>query len=271
MESSGSSFIPQRPARGKVAAKSFRKIYVLSYVSYLIFFSTLLAVAGVFFYKLSLQAQLQGLKEDLVAQKNLFNQTDLDRIRNLDNRIDAATQLVQGHVSLLTIFSALAENITDPVQFLSFNYDRREDARTPKLALSATAKDFDEVIFQKKVFGDAKITGNFFVDNVSLSTQPVDQERLELGVEQVVNVNLTADLVLSDINFTGYTAVPAPGGGREAGSVPSAVTDSDLSDTTDSADASADVVDDSVSDTVSDTTTETDAVETDETTSSDAF
>lgn len=229
----------------------------MSYVSYLVFFSTLLAVGGVFFYQLTLEAQLQGLKQDLVEQKNLFNQNDLDRVRNLDTRIDAATLLINSHASLLTIFNALAENVADPVQFLSFNYDRREDARTPKLALSAIAKNFDEVIFQKKIFTDAQLTNNLFVNSVSLTTQPVDQERLELGVEQVVNLNMSVELALSDINFTGFTARPADGGGSTVSSQPigddvgasgnadetDATTDTINSDTVEDVGASADTVD----------------------------
>jgi len=207
MESSGSSFIPQRPTRGKVAAKSFRKIYVLSYVSYLVFFTTMLAVGGVFIYQLMLKSELDGLKEQLVSQKNLFSQADLDRVRNLDYRIDAASQLVSSHASLLTVFRALDNTIADPIQLLNFSYDRKEDQNTPRVTLAAVASEFDEVIFQEQILASNPMTRGFKVANVNLATVPVDQERLELGVRQVVNINLTAELSVPDINFTGFTAV----------------------------------------------------------------
>jgi len=207
MESSGSSFIPQRPTRGKVAAKSFRKIYVLSYVSYLVFFTTMLAVGGVFVYQLMLKSELDGLKEQLVSQKNLFSQTDLDRVRNLDYRIDAASQLVSNHASLLTVFRALDNTIADPIQLLNFSYDRKENHNSPRVTLAAMASEFDEVIFQEQILASNPMTRGFKVANVNLSTVPVDQERLELGVRQVVNINLTAELSVPDINFTGFTAV----------------------------------------------------------------
>lgn len=206
MESSGSSFIPTRPTRGKVAAKSFRKVYVLSYVSYLVFFTTLLAAGGIYLYILSLKSELSSLQQDLVAQKNLFSQSDLDRVRNLDYRIDTANDLVNGHASLLTVFNALDSVIADPVQFLSFNYDRVEDTQRPHISLTAVAEEFDEVIFQDQIMRNNAITSRFNVANVNLSTQPIDPERLELGVRQVVNVNLTAELAVSDINFTGFVS-----------------------------------------------------------------
>lgn len=208
MESSGSSFIPQRPTRGKVAAKSFRKVYVLSYVSYLVFFTTLLAVGGIFVYQLTLKSELSSLQQELVAQKNLFSQSDLDRVRNLDYRIDAASQLVNNHASLLTIFNALDNVIADPLQFLTFDYDRKEDVRRPRLSLSAVAAEFDEVIFQDGILRNNAITSRFGIANVNLSTQPIDQERLELGVQQVVSINLAAELSVSDINFTGFVSTP---------------------------------------------------------------
>lgn len=204
MASSGSSFIPQRPTRGKAAAKSFRKIYVLSYVSYLVFFSTLLAVGGVFAYKLSLEAELSNLKEALVSQKNLFNQSDLDRVRNLDYRIDTAKLLVNSHASVVTVLDALEQSVVAPVQLLSFNYNRLEDQRTPQLSLTAVAEEFDEVIFQEQVFSNIPLTSLFEVTNVALKTQPVNPERLELGVQQVVNLELTTTLSVSDINYTGF-------------------------------------------------------------------
>lgn len=236
MESSGSSFIPKRPTQKKPVAKSFRKIYVLSYVSYLVFFTTLLAAGGVFLYQLSLTSELNGLKEDLVAQRDQFNQADLDRVRNLDYRIDAARQLVNNHASLLTVLNALDETIADPVQLLSFNYNRTEDPRRPRLALSAIASQFDEVIFQERVLSGNAVTSNFAVADVNLSTQPIDPEQLELGVEQVVNINLAAELAVSDINFTGFPSDGAEGGALPEQSEAAAVNDAD----TDAADGSTD-------------------------------
>ncbi len=206
MESSGSSFIPQRPTRGKVAAKSFRKVYVLSYVSYLVFFTTLLAVAGIFLYKLSLESNLRSLREELVAQKTLFTQSDLDRVQDLDNRIDSAKQLVNSHASVQKILIALDQVVADPVQFLGLSYDRTEDPRQPRLVLLALAKQFNEVIFQEQILSANPITRNFEMTDVSLSTQPVDGERLELGVQEVVTVTMTSELSLGEINYTGLSA-----------------------------------------------------------------
>lgn len=204
MESSGSSFIPQRPTRGKVAPKSFRKVYILSYVSYLLFFSVLLAVGGIFFYKLTLQSQLSQLQQELVSKQQSFNQADLDRIKNLDDRIDAAAKLVDNHASLIAIFNALEKTVADPVQFASFNYNRAENIDSPELTISARADQFDEIIFQEQILKNNAITDTFDAVEVSLTTQPIDPEQLELGVQEVVNVNFKTTLSLSDINFTGY-------------------------------------------------------------------
>lgn len=209
MESSGSSFIPQRPTHGKVAAKSFRKVYVLSYVSYLVFFTTLLAVAGIFLYKLSLESSLKNLQQELIAQKTLFSQADLDRVEDLDKRISMAKQLVDSHASVHKILVALDQVVADPVQFLGLEYDRTEDPRQPRLILSAVAKEFNEIIFQEQILSANPITRNFEMSDVSLSTQPINPEQLELGVHEVVSVTMLAELSPAEINYTGLS-VPLP-------------------------------------------------------------
>lgn len=209
MESSGSSFIPQRPTKGKVAAKSFRKVYILSYVSIVMFFTVIIAAGGVYFYIISLESQLAGLKEELVSYKSSFNQTDLDRIKNLDQRIDSAMRLVESHASLTTVLRALENTVTDPVQILSFNYNRVENFRQPKLTLSAVATEFDQVIFQEQVLGNFPVTEGLDTVAVNLTTQPINPAVPELGTQEVVTVTLEADLSLSEINYSGSAAVPA--------------------------------------------------------------
>lgn len=212
MESSGSSFIPQRPTRGKVAPKSFRKVYILSYVSYLIFFTVLLAVGGIFFYKLTLQTKLGELQKELVARQQSFNQADLDRLKNLDQRIDTASSLVNNHASVVSILDALQKTVTDPVQLVSLNYDRTQNDGMPRLEVVALADEFDEVIFQEQILRNNAITDGFDAAEVVLTTQPIDPERLELGVQEVVSVTFEAELSVSEVNFTGFNDVSGQGG-----------------------------------------------------------
>lgn len=207
MDGSGSSFIPRRPTKGKPAAKSFRKVYVLSYVSYLVFFTTLLAVGGIYAYQWTLSKQLHSLQQELISQKSLFSQTDLNRVRNLDYRIDAVRDLINSHASILTLLRALDRTIAEPVQLLSFNYERKEDIARPTLALTAAAQEFDEVIFQEQILSGNAVTDGLTVESVELNTQPIDQEQLDLGVEQVVHVVMRSELPMDEINFNGF--IPA--------------------------------------------------------------
>ena len=151
----------------------------------------------------SLNNELSSLQSQLVDQQSLFSQSDLDRVRGLSHRINSATALVNSHASIVTIFNALDNVIADPVQFLTFNYNRSDDIRKPTLSLSAVATEFDEIIFQDGIMKNNSITGQFRIDSVNLATQPIDEERLELGLEQVVNVNLSTELPVSDINYSG--------------------------------------------------------------------
>lgn len=205
MESSGGSFIPQRPTKGKVAAKSLRKVYVLSYVSYLVFFATLIAVGVVFVYKLSLDGNLASLQGALVEERNAFGHSDLERIQNLDQRIDTATRLVNQHASLLTIFRALESTVADPVELTSFAYDRVKDMQNPTVTLAAKAEDFDTVLFQQQVLANNETTSGISISSIALTNEASDPDQPNREAETVVTLEFLAEVGLGAINFRGTT------------------------------------------------------------------
>lgn len=203
METSGGSFIPQRPQKGKVAAKSLRKVYVLSYVSYLVFFATLMAVGGIFIYKLSLTSNLTSLQEQLVEERNAFNHSELQRIQNLDLRIDTAAQLVNQHASLLTIFRALENTVADPVALRSFDYSRVKDLQNPTVTLAATAEDFDTVLFQQQVLANNETTSGVSISSIALTHSEDETGQPDRNSESVVELEFVTEIGAGAINYRG--------------------------------------------------------------------
>lgn len=144
------SFIPQRPTRGKVKKGGVRKIYILSYVSYVFFFFTLITAAGIYFYEFTLSQELEQQKERLASERERFSQTDIQRIKDIDNRIDTAQERLDKHLAVSGIFTALETTTIDPVHFLEFFYSRTIDD-VPTVTFTGSASDYDAVLFQREV------------------------------------------------------------------------------------------------------------------------
>ena len=200
VSSQGTSFRPSRPTKGKVKAGSVRKIYLLSYISYVLFFCTILAAGGMFLYTFSLNTQLAQQKELLDQERQSFNQSDLIRIQELEQRINTAVQRLNNHVSVVSIFSALEQSVPDLVYFLDFKYSRLVGG-SPEVAVTAKADGFNALLFQKQVLDANQVLANTTLSDVSmkLENNPDGSE----GARKIVTFTMLTSLDPSTIPYTG--------------------------------------------------------------------
>lgn len=189
VSSQGTSFIPARPTKGKVKAGSIRKIYLLSYLSYILFFCTIMAAGGIFIYKVSLSNQLEQQQDLLAQERQSFNQSDLVRIQDLDFRIDTAMERLNQHVSVVSILTALEQSTVESVYFLDFNYSRLAGG-LPEVVLSAKANGFDALLFQKDIFDSNPILQGASLSSVSMQIETSDED--PVVVQEVVSFTLAA-------------------------------------------------------------------------------
>ena len=81
MNSQSTSFIPQRPTQGKLKNRGVRKIYILTYVSYVLFFGTLIAAAGVdSLSQIREITTLLGVQDDVIIMGD-FNESPLTEVK----------------------------------------------------------------------------------------------------------------------------------------------------------------------------------------------
>jgi hypothetical protein len=150
MNPQGTSFIPQRQTQRKQKNHGVRKIYILAYVSYVLFFGTVFAAGGTFFYKYTLDSQLENKKSELATERTNFNQADIESVRELSDRIYIAKEKMDGHVSVLSIFEALENSSSQALTFRKFSYKRPEEA-VPLVTLTGEASNFNSLLFQREV------------------------------------------------------------------------------------------------------------------------
>lgn len=157
MGGQGSSFIPKSSARvATTRTRSTHRIYILSYISYIVFFGTLFAVAGVYLYSSSITRNLESLKAQLATERNRFSTADIETIKLLDKRLNTAAQLVNESAAPSAIFADIEKIVASNIQFSGIKYKYLPN-RQYELALTGRAEEFNEVIWQRELLSGASI------------------------------------------------------------------------------------------------------------------
>ncbi len=173
INSQGTSFIPQRPSKGKVNTRRVRKIYVLSYISYILFFGAVLAACGVFFLNLSLDAQLEKQKELLSAERDQFNQGEIESIRELEKRINLAQERLDNHISVFSILEALEKSAVQSILYVQFDYKRLNDG-APVITFVGNTDRFDSVLFQREMLESNPVLADSTFSEVAMNSRELE-------------------------------------------------------------------------------------------------
>ncbi len=176
MNPQGTSFIPQRPVQSQATKKVVRKVYVLTYVSYVLFFGTVISAIGMLAYGKMLDSQLTVQKERLVEEEKKFDPTQIDAVRQLDNKIKTAAERMNMHLSVLPFFEALEQNISEQLLLKTFKYTRENDA-APQVELTGEVEVLNSLVFQREVLQSNPVLKGGEFSQVALASSPlVDAE-----------------------------------------------------------------------------------------------
>lgn len=175
MNPQGTSFIPQRPAAGKVKNRGVRKIYILAYISYVLFFGSAIAAAGTFFYTLTIDSQLGYQKSLLAAERDRFSESDMASIRELEERMNIAQDRMNKHISVVSIFEALEQSAVQAIRFTSFVYERPND-NAPLVTWLGSTEKFNTIIFQREILEQNPVLAGATFTEVALVTSNVEDE-----------------------------------------------------------------------------------------------
>ena len=154
-----SSFIPKNTTRApKRVNVTRRRVYVLSYISYVVFFGTLLATIGIMFYSIQITKALEASRVQLEDQRVRFTETNLDGVRGLEKKLKAARQTLNDLHSPSKIFTEIEATIADNIRLVSFTYEYFPN-RQFLLSLAGETQGFGEIINQDQVFSESKLLG----------------------------------------------------------------------------------------------------------------
>lgn len=164
----GTSFIPKNANRVRRPRVS-KRIYIFSYISYVFFFGTLLAVVGTYLYSVQMRNALTEQREVLAAERAKFNESDIAQIRELEKRILLAERLLNESSAPSRIFSAIESVIVDTMHLNELNYVR-EDDNSYTLTFVGAVDTFDSAMFQRDLFATVPLLASAVVSEFSYGT-----------------------------------------------------------------------------------------------------
>ncbi len=156
MPPENASFIPKSGVKTVQRTRSSRRIYVLAYISYIVFFSTLFAVIGVYVYGATVSRSLASLKEQLVSERQKFSVVDIDEVKMLDKRLSTAKRLVEESSAPSRLFADIEAIVASNIYFSAMSYEQLPN-RQFKLELTGRANNFSDIIAQRDLLGNSTL------------------------------------------------------------------------------------------------------------------
>lgn len=150
------SFIPKSGVKTVQRPRSTKRIYLLAYISYIVFFSTLFTVAGTYVYGAIVDRSFEDLKQQLVAERQRFQVADIERVKLLDKRLSTAKTLLDQSVAPSRIFPDIESIVAANIRFTGLSYEQLPN-RQFKIELSGRADDFNQIIGQQQLIKNSSI------------------------------------------------------------------------------------------------------------------
>jgi hypothetical protein len=140
------SFIPKKPLTPP-SQKSVHHVSLFSLITTVIFVTVLVICGAVFGLKKYQEGQLAQKQNDLKAQLDTFEPSLVADLSRLDNRLTNAQQLLNQHLSISAVFSALGNATLKNVRFSSFALSNGVGQR-PTINMNGQAQNFTAVAQQ---------------------------------------------------------------------------------------------------------------------------
>ena len=195
-EAPSTSFIPKNTNRVR-KPRVGKRIYIFSYISYVLFFGTLLTLAGTYLFSITVNGALEEQRQLLADERATFSEGEIAQVRDLEKRLLVANRLVGESSAPSLLFGSFESVIADTVQLMNFKYERLP-GNSFILTFIGAMNEFDSAMFQRDLFraapalADAKVS-TFTYGNVSESDDsslPQTDQRLVVTFENTASTAL---------------------------------------------------------------------------------
>lgn len=221
-----SSFIPKNSKRVERKVRTTKRIYLLSYISYVVFFGTLLLVVGVYLYDAQVQSELEAVKAQVQQERQRFAPSDvISELKMLDRQLSLSAELLANSAAPSQVLSEIESITASNIQFTGLLYEYLPN-RQFQITLTGLADDFNQILYQAELMNRSSLLADGQMVGYDYSLGGNEGEGLQTS-------RTTLTFVFVDTSAT--SEIP-----YQAGALPAAI-ETDVTPTTD-VDAEAGVV-----------------------------
>lgn len=181
MAPEGTSFIPKSGVKTVQRTQGTRRIYVLAYISYIVFFSTLFSVIGVYVYGAVVSRDLTSLREQMVSERQRFSLGDIESIEQLHQRLVKAEELLNKSSAPSRIFNDIESIVASNIYFSGMHYQHLPNDQF-QIDLTGRADNFTEIISQRNLLGNSSLLQEAKVVEYDYSVGEGENENNLLGL-----------------------------------------------------------------------------------------
>ena len=165
------SFIPKQPVTAEAPRHaSASSLFFL--FTFIVFMASLAAAGGVFIWKEIVSKNIEDGKAQLTLNKNAFDPNTISQLTRLNDRINAAEDLLKKHKSVSTLFLVLSNATLKNVRFTEFNYAGVDNKIS--LSMKGQATSYETVALLAKEFTNPNLKNVFrspLFGDLTLDTQ----------------------------------------------------------------------------------------------------
>lgn len=209
LENMSKASVPQKTSRKR--GKSF-----VGFIAFLIFITALVSSIGVYVYKVRVAAVMNSRSESIKKAGKAFEPTAILALKKLDIRLQAATELLNGHIALSDFFDSFAESTLPSVAFNDLTFSLDTDG-VPNVTMTGEAKNYLAIAQQSELFEKNQYIENHIFSNFSLTNTGLVAFTLDFTLNRNLIVfgrtqsNAQVDSNVDDLIIPGSTGVQNTG------------------------------------------------------------
>ena len=167
------SFIPKQPIREEKAASSSRSFSLVNFLAIIIFFGSLAAAGGIYFYKGILDTKLKEMADSLARSRAAFEPGLIADLQVLDKRLNSSKEILGNHIALSPIFRSIESLTLKSVRFSKFAYEiSKDNAKKIDVKMSGQTSGqggYRSIALQSNKLAENKYFEDIIFSNLSLT------------------------------------------------------------------------------------------------------
>ncbi len=165
-----SSFIPKKEMKKKISKRSGGGgVNIFFLIALIIFLSTVIGAAGMFFWKSNLEKTIKNDTEQFKKIEEHYGIETFRKLIYLDKRIKVAKDLLNKHYAIEPIFKFLEKNTIVDIVYTSM--ELKENGNVIELKFSGVAIDFADIVRQKDIYALNPNIDEFMFSNITRSKE----------------------------------------------------------------------------------------------------